>query len=141
MISKMTSSSSLFALGMINVHNSKFLECIYLVINAHGTMQIHEKSRYGPVEYSFMKHSNFTYVFSWYFLYNRTNHKTKKLCNQRGDIYLLTNKTCTTTNTDFFFFNKDVKFLCRKRPGVSKSENALSVSNQTDTELERRTRS
>lgn len=65
-------------------------------------MQIHEKSRYGPVEYSFMKHSNFTYVFSWYFLYNRTNHKTKKLCNQRGNICVLKNKTCTSRNTEIF---------------------------------------
>lgn len=40
-----------------------------------------------------------------------------------------------------FFFNKDVKFLCMKRPGISKSENALSVSNQIDTELERSARS
>lgn len=39
------------------------------------------------------------------------------------------------------FFNKDVIFLYKKRAGVNKSENALSVSNQIDTELERSARS
>lgn len=39
------------------------------------------------------------------------------------------------------FFNKDVDFLCVKRPGTSKNENALPVSNQIDIELERSPRS
>lgn len=39
------------------------------------------------------------------------------------------------------FFSNDVKFLCMKRPGVNKSENTLSVSNQIDTQLERSARS